>query len=347
MGTLRVTGTIDIHQFWPLDSSDADTTKLQLLINNKSFQYRKTGSKTFKTTNAYVGAVSKGQGTKAVITISKKTGEQSITCRLQGVDAPELHYKASALKTKPSITQTMRDVFNKNNKDRRQYYAQSSTVALAKHLKKFADKNGIVKAVFETEVDSPADAVDTYGRFVGNIRIGKKLDINLWLVENGWGHPAFYTSMSNEEIAAFLNAWKKGKAKSGRPGRSLSKDAGSFDWKLLYNEPHKDAVIKFAIGDDKGKVLMPKIFRRQVAWMVSKKAKVIDSSIKFTDYLKEKPDQLVLLDDFLANSINSATVRYLHEFVVKSKVIKNPEEMVFTEKAGTVVDTNGQKLVSW
>jgi endonuclease YncB( thermonuclease family) len=347
MGTLRVTGVIDIHQFWPLDSSDADTTKLKLEVSKGSFKYRKTGSKTFKTTNVYVGAVSKGQGTKEVITTSKRTGIKFITCRLQGVDAPELHYKASALKTKPSITQTMRDTFNKNNAERRQYYAQSSTVALEKHLKKFADKNGMVKAVFETEVDSPADAVDTYGRFIGNIRIGRSLDINIWLVENGWGHPAFYTSMSNEEINAFLKVWKKGKNKSGRPSRSLSKDVSIFNWKLLYDEPKAGKVIKFKLGEDKGKVLMPKIYRRQVAWLVSKKAKVIDGAMKFSEYLKEKPDQLVLLQDFLQNGLNSSEVKNLHDFFVKNKITKNPEELVFKEKPGTVVDANGTKVENW
>jgi endonuclease YncB( thermonuclease family) len=347
MGTLRVTGTIDISQFWPIDSSDADTTKLKLEVSKASFKYRKTGSKSFKTTNVYSGAISKGQVTKEVINIAKKTGIQTITCRLQGVDAPELHYHATALKKKSSITQAIRDAFNKNNPERRQCFAQSSTVTLAKHLKKFADNSGVVKAVFETEVENPADAIDTYGRFVGNIRIGKSLDINIWLVENGWGHPSFYTSMSKDEINAFLKVWKKGKAKSGRPGHSVTKNAGIFDWKLLYDEPKKDKVIQFKIGDDKGKVLMPKIYRRQVAWMVSKKAKVIESTVKFADYLKEKPDQLVLLNDFLQNDLNSAEVKNLHDFVIKNKVTKNPEELVFKEKAGTLVDANGNKVEQW
>jgi Xaa-Pro aminopeptidase len=153
--------------------------------------------------------------------------------------------------------------------------------------------------------------------------------------------------MSNEEINAFLKVWKKGKNKSGRPGRSLSMDVGVFNWKLLYEEPKKDIVIKFNIGEDKGKVLMPKIYRRQVAWMVSKKAKVIDSTMKFSEYLKEKPDQLVLLQDFLQNGLNSAEVKNLHDFIVKNKIIKNPEELVFKEKPGTVVDANGTKVENW
>ncbi|MEI9911091.1 MAG: hypothetical protein WDO71_16285 [Bacteroidota bacterium] len=241
----------------------------------------------------------------------------------------------------------MRKNYNAINKERRQNLAETATFELAKHLKQFANANGIITAVFETEVDSPADAIDTYGRFVGNINIGAH-NINVWLVENGWGHPAFYTSMSIDEINVVLNAWKKGKKKVGRTGKHLSKDAGDFDWNLIYREPKAGVVIPFTSGEDKGKVLMPKIFRRQVAWLVSKKAKVIPAGTGFKTYLKKKPDQLVLLNDFLANTLNSATVLSLDEFVdANNKILKDPEELVFKEKAGTLVNAQGNKITTW
>lgn len=348
MGTLRIHGVIDIAQFWPVGTADADTTKIKLEVNGNSFEYRKEGTRTFHPTTAFIGAVAKGQVSKEVITTAKKTGLQTITVRLQGVDAPELHYKAAPLKNSPDVSKEERDLYNSINEDRRQCFAETSTVALAKYLKKFADATGIVKAVFETEVDEPADTIDTYGRFVGNIRVNKTIDINVWLVENGWGHPAFYTSMSAEEIHTFLTAWKKGKAKPARPGKSITKDAGKFNWKLLYLKPKKGGVIPFTPGEDKGKVLMPKIFRRQVAWMVAKKAGVIPSNTKFKEYLQMKPDQLVMLKDFLDNTLNSATVIALDELVTtKSIVTKNPEDMVFKEKPSTLVNANGKKITQW
>lgn len=347
MGTLRISGNIDLIQFWPVGSSDADTTKIKLVVNQQSFEYRKTGAKKFSKTSIYTGAVSRGQVSKEVITTSKKSGLQTITVRLQGIDAPELHYKAAPLKKTNDVSDAERKKYNETNEDRRQCFAETSTVALAKHLKQYANVNGDIKAVFETEVNEPGEAIDTYGRFVGNIRIGTH-DINIWLVENGWGHPSFYTSMSNEEIALYMAAWKKGKKKTGRPGKSLSADAGKFNWKLLYRPHKKDEPIKFTMGEDKGKVLMPKIFRRQVAWMVAKKAGVLDKSTKFKEYLAGKPDQLVLLNDFLDNGVNSSKVFSLDEFVdAKNKVLKAPDELVFKEKAATLVNASGTKITKW
>ena len=354
MGMLRVNGTIDLNQFWPTGSGDADTTKIKLQVQDGSFEYKKDGSQKYSTTRAFVDAVSKGQITTPVIETNSKSGIKTITARLQGVDAPELHYKAAPLRTSSAITDTVRKAFNALNKERRQAFAQSATVALAKHLKKFADKQGVVKATFQTQVDAPYDAIDTYGRFIGNIILGSGLasglgsghDINIWLVENGWALPAFYTSMTETEIRDYLTAWDKGKKKTRRPSRKISLDAGDFDWRMLYNKPpHKDP---FKLGDDTGKVLMPKLFRRQVAWKVSTKSGAVPESAIFQSYLRKKPDQLVLLKDFLDNGVHSATVRNLHEFVDSdNKVQQKAEALVFREKPGTLVNAKGKKVTKW
>lgn len=350
MGTLRINGTIDLQQFWPKGSSDADTTKMKIVlaVNQRSFEYRPTGKTKFTVTHAFDNAISKGQGSKPVITTRKKDGLQTITVRLQGVDAPELHYKAAPLKASTGVSSAKRQAFNTANKERRQAFGESATVALAKYLKQYANTAGIVKATFESEVDHPFDVVDTYGRFVGDIKVKSK-DINLWLVENGWGFPTFYTSMSAAEINTFLTAWKTGKTKAGRLGKNYSKNASIFNDKLLY-EPTASlpAGFKFNLGDDKGKVLMPKIFRRQVSWMVQKETKVIPASTSFQAYLKKTPDQLVLLNDFLVNGIHAAKVFFLHDFVNSNAMVaKNPEELVFQEKPGTLVDAKGKKITDW
>ena len=348
MGTLRIRGEIDLIQFWPKGSSDADTTKIKLIVDKSSFEYKKDGAAKFSKTNVFNGAISRGQVSKEVITTSKKTGLQTITVRLQGIDAPELHYKAAPLKKSSTVTDAKRKKFNEINEDRRQCFAETSTFELARHLKQFANTKGIVNALFETMVNEPAEAVDTYGRFVGNVRVGSNHDINTWLVENGWGHPSFYTSMSKDEIETFLAAWETVKNKKNRPGKSISKNANDFDWDLLYRKPKADVVIPFTTGEDKGKVLMPKIYRRQVSWLVSKEAKVITASTTFKAYLKKKPDQLALLNDFLTNGVSSAKIFALDEFVsADNKVLKNPEEFVFKEKPGILVDSSGNKIEKW
>jgi endonuclease YncB( thermonuclease family) len=346
MGTLRINGTIDIKQFWPTGSSDADTTKIKLVVGKNSFEYRENENTIFKPTSAFDDAISKGQGSKTVIFTSKKDGTKTITVRLQGVDAPELHYKAAPLKKSNDISDEARKEFNKINEERRQHFAESSTLALANHLMQYADNNGIIKAVFVSRVDYPFEVVDTYGRFIGNIYVGNKKDINIWLVENGWAIPTFYTSMFPDEIQMFLNAWKTGKIKSGRTGKSVTKNADTFDWTLIYRKP--PVKIPFKTGDDKGKVIMPKIFRRQTAWMVSRKSGAVNDTTNLQSYLKKTPDQLVLLNDFLENGIHSAKVYSLHEFVSDhNRLLKNPEELIFKEKPGTLVNPKGKKIAVW
>lgn len=345
MGTLRIKGIIELNQFWPVGSSDADTTKIRLTVSADSFEYRKTGTSSFKKTAVFKDAISKGQGSKPAINTRASDGVQNITVRLQGVDAPELHYKAAPLKKSTGVSDAKRTAYNQLNKERRQCFAESATVALAKHLKTYAS-NGVVKAVFESEVDHPFEVVDTYGRFIGNIKVGSNHDINVWLVENGWCTPAFYTSMSREEIETFLKAWDKGKKKTGRTSKALSFDAAKFDWKLLYRNP--GTVTNFKSGDDKGKAIMPKIFRRQVAWMVSKKAKVTEAGTSFKAHLQKSPDQLVLLKDFMDQGLSSSPVHNLHDYVTgKAAITKKPEELIFQEKPGTLVNKAGKKITDW
>lgn len=346
MGTLRIHGIIDIKQFWPIGSSDADTTKFKLIIEEDSFEYKDDGEEDFSPTVVFKDAISKGQGSKPVINTSKRDGTKTITIRLQGIDAPELHYKAAPLKSSSGATTEDRAKFNFINEERRQHFAESSTFALAKHLEKFTDDDGFVTAVFESEVDHPFEVVDTYGRFIGDIFIGEEHDINVWVIENGWALPTFYTSMSEIEIQIFLDAWKKGKTKKGRTSKAITYDAGNFDWDLLYRRPPVED--PFKIGDDKGKSLIPKIFRRQTSWMVSKKSGVISKSTSFHAYLKKSPDQMILLNDFLRDGIHSATVSFLHDFVSSDNIIsKKPEEFVFKEKPGTLVNAKGVKITKW
>jgi endonuclease YncB( thermonuclease family) len=345
MGTLQIKGTIDLKQFWPISSSDADTTKIKLFVHANSFLYRPAGSSNFKTTSVFDDAIAKGQGSGPVINTSKKYGTKTITVRLQGVDAPELHYRAAALKSSSGVSNKIRKKYNDLNKERRQHFAESATVALTKHLTKFAT-DGIVQAVFESAVEHPFEVIDTYGRFIGSIMVAGTNEVNLWLVENGWCSPSFYSSMSAEEINPFLSAWEKGKKIQNRTSQSLTKNAGFFNENMLYRK--HGTVPDFAIGDDKGKTIMPKIFRRQVSWQLSLMAGVTAAGTSFSDFLKKSPDELLLLNDFIANDVNSAKTRFLHEMIdQQNNILKAPEAFVFKEKRSTLVNTAGNKITDW
>jgi endonuclease YncB( thermonuclease family) len=329
-GVLRVRGTIDLQQFWPDGDSDADTSKIKVTVGADSFAFAADG-KAFKKTNAYFGAFARGASNKEVI---DKQGR--ITVRLQGIDAPELHYRAAALKKSSKVSAAKREKFNVENKPhRRQHWAETATVALGKKLSGYGDP---VKCHVISLIDRPFEVIDTYGRFVANVCVGTgfKTDINLWLSEQGWAYPTFYSSMEPEEIEAYLNTLGKAQAK-GRIWKDYSTDTSKFDGKLVFRPRGPVQASK-----DKGKVLMPKIFRRQLSFRLQKKVGVVSGS--FTDYLKANRDPCFSTDEFLKQGANTAPVRSLHDFMKGSKFTLKPHEVVFREKFSSLVDKNGKKI---
>ena len=105
MGTLQIKGQMDLKKFWPSGKSDADTTKLTLNVDKSSFRFQKKTVSAFKIIHDFEGAyLSKGfnkDGTEKkqfIINLlkdrkTKKVTGSNVTIRLQGIDAPELHYK--------------------------------------------------------------------------------------------------------------------------------------------------------------------------------------------------------------------------------------------------------------
>lgn len=328
-GILRIRGTIDLAQFWPEGDADADTSKVKVDVAANSFAFAADG-KTFKVTRAYFGAKVRGMSSKEVV-----DKQNRITVRLQGIDAPELHYRAGPLKG-GTVSDATRKKFNLANKlQRRQYWAETATVALCKKLSGYGDA---VKCEVTSFIDKPFEVIDTYGRFVGDIRVGKgfKTDINLWLAEEGWAYPTFYSSMKEEEIESYLKLLAKAQ-KKGRVWKDYSHDAGKFDPKLVFRPKGPPQPAK-----DKGKVLMPKIFRRQLAYRMQKKAGVIAGS--FTEYLKANPDLCYTLDEFLKLGKDTAPERKLFEFMKGNKFTRKPHEVVFKEKFSTLIGKTGKKV---
>src|SRR6516162_109071 len=81
-GLLRVSGTLDLSQFWPNGKSDADTATV--VANVDGFEFSLDGSlQRLRRTRVFEGAQIAG---KNVIKTDRK-----VTIRIQGIDAPELH----------------------------------------------------------------------------------------------------------------------------------------------------------------------------------------------------------------------------------------------------------------
>lgn len=331
-GMLEVSGTIDLAQFWNTGQSDADTVKV-LLSGPNAFRFTPHSGATAKVTHAFDNALVKGKVSKAPI-----DKQNRVTIRLQGIDAPELHYRPLAPAVngqKPTAQQ--RTKFNAANGDFRQYYGETATVNLAAYLAHAG--NSPIKCVVRTAVDDPSDVFDTYGRLVGDIYVtinSTEQDINSWLCKEGWAFPTFYSSMSNAEINTLITFSKSAQQAKKGIWKNASSDLSKFNRALVFR--NKGAV---NAGKDRGDVYLPKLFRRRSTYGIAKIATIVSGSFK--NYLKAQPDACFETADFLTNGITSATPRHFDEFVsTQSQFLVGPPDLVFQEAKSRVVDSKGQ-----
>jgi len=332
-GMLEVAGSIDINQFWPTGRSDADTTKVIVKVGGGGIQFRKNSSSPFHVTHVFDNALVKGRTTKPPI----KNGQ--LTIRLQGIDAPELHYQPSPLsKTeKKGLSAAKLQAYHTVVHPYRQLLGATSTKALHDFLS--STGKAILDCRVFTQIDTPNEAFDTYGRLVGDIEVtvhGQTVNLNQWLVEKGWAFPTFYTSMTNDEIKTLLGLAKTARSNKTPDWKFLSKTIGPFDFNL--REPKKGDTS--VLATDKGPVLFPKLYRRYTNWSARNKAKV--TAQNFQKFLAAgtggKPDICFETQDFLVHSIHSANPRNFDEFVVGGKTVKfQPDGLVFKEAASLLI----------
>lgn len=339
-GRLEVDGSIDIAQFWPVGSSDADTSQIKVDITGDAFRFRPHDGAPFHVTHALDAAKVKGAATYDAVRNGK------ITVRLQGMDAPELHYRPTAAKKKAEQTPEQHELYLKWNLEFRQLLAESATMALTGFFQGIGP--GPIACTVQTAVDTPDEVFDTYGRFVGDIFArsgGSDVDVNHWIVENGWAFPAFYSSMSEPEITTSLalanQAFDEGLG--AWPHLHDFARQSDFDVRLIFRR--KDAAPDPA--HDVGSVVVPKLFRRLAAYVVNKKARMITGT--FESYLRSKrsSDTVHLTTDFLSQGPAAAPVHFLDEFVQSGKVTVWPEELVFREKPSRVVGASGAPVTSF
>jgi endonuclease YncB( thermonuclease family) len=341
-GLLELHGTIDIAQFWPSGDSDADTTKVIVDVGGDAFQFRKNSGSQPHPTHVFENAKVKGRTTKAPITNGK------VTIRLQGIDAPELHYEPAPLtpKEKTSLSDARKAAYKAVNHFYRQYLGASSTKALHDFLSHGA---GAIAARVFTHVDKPNEVFDTYGRMVADIEVtvgGQKVDINHWLVEKGWVFPTFYSSMNDDEIEAILKLAKTARSAKRPVWKNLAKIVPPFDFDL--RQPKKNDLS--VLPGDKGPVILPKLFRRYASWSAHKKAKITMQT--FQAYLAGgsagKPDDCFETQDFLENGIHSATHRTFDQFVKTGKTIEfQPDGLVFSEAPSKLIDANNKPIMQF
>ena len=247
----------------------------------------------------------------------------------------------------PVISATKHPSKKKFKKEFRQPYGAGAANALHDHLTNLVDPAGgtLLHATFVTRVDRPNDTIDSHGRFVGDVIVGTAagMSINTWLVEQGWALPLFYDSMTDTEIQILVNAWKVGRKKSARPGKSLQKALQPFD-------PNRD--VDNAQLPDGGKLNIPKIFRRQATFWIEVAGPLTPAEfvVRINKGVKGKSDTAYPLDYFLANIDKldpKKRIRMARKIGPQGQTLFKPEDLVFKEDPGTLFDAAGQKVTGW
>lgn len=326
MGLLIVTGFLKVGQFWPTGSSDADTLRISLR-GPAPFAFQSDSVTSPRATRAFEGAFVRVKGRKQ----SVLGPDGTLRVRLQGVDAPELHYRpASRLK------------------ELRQHYAESATCALAGHLRRVFGRDRL-ECRLETQVAEPNDVFDMYARFIGDVIVaqdGKDLNLNQWLVVQGWAVPSFYNSMTNEEIRELTKL-----AEQAREARAGVWKRGGYttvlrdlDRSLTYRKPTG------GLEPDAGPLILPKLFRRQYMWRGEQDLGTTRAET-LRDYLLEpspsKRDKFVDAAKFLADGVN-APVRDLGEAIRSdNRLGLRPERIVFMEADANLYGPDGKVVRDW
>ena len=335
MGLLRVKGSIDIDQFWPTGAgnilSDADTVHVRV-DPATSFVFEGNPTRAFDF--AWVTTRKNKDGTRSptYVIVSQQKPDAHIKIRLQGIDAPELHYRVDQKKLEV-----------------RQRWGKRATAELRKFLKSRASGMQIDCHV-ETFVKSPNDVFDKYGRFVGDIIIGTGssiLNVNHWLIEKGWAIPAYYNSMKLGEINDINSVWLSGK---GGFRKSIVQRATDD----MYGLPAgKGGDNPAQAKTDKGTLVFPKLFRRLVGFKENPSGAA--TLQEFLALPAHKNDLVIKLADFKKLTPaqreqpvkKGAPVVPLHTLVTDgNRLDPKPEDLVFVEAPAVLKNSTG-KVTSW
>lgn len=338
-GLLEVKGTIAVAQFWPTGKSDADTASIIVDVEGNSFRFKPHPGAPFAVTHFWKDAVVVGRQRKPPVNDNGK-----MTIRLQGIDAPELHYRPSPLsrQEKEGASAAKLAAFKAVNKSYRQLLGATATKA----LHDFVNHSGAetIDCRVLSRVDKPNEVFDTYARFVGDIEIrhgGADVNINRWLLENGWAFPGFYASMLDDEITS--QRALAADAKRARKGiwRSYTRTIGNFDFDI--HEPKKNEIE--VLDDDRGPVIFPKLYRRQTNWAARKKARIVGGGLQA--FLGSQPDACYETDDYLENGVSSATRHDFVDFIEGGRAKFDPDGLVFAEAKSKILGPDGELVTEF
>lgn len=353
MGLLKIHGDIRLEQFWPRGKSESDASKIKITLGDNAFEYKADGQENYKPTLVFNEAYVPYQRKKQKII---KRGNQLLV-RLEGVDAPELHYTLyGPTPTKHPTRRGNLDVFDyesliqeSNSIEYRQPMAETAVYQLLTFLSKAA-KSGQVPCTFICNANTPADACDKYGRLVGSMYIvvnKKEIHLNQWLLQNSLAFPALYNSMSIEMIKDFATITKP--LLHGNTGvyKHYKTYIGVFDDELRYRPEIKAQEVKQILLQDKGHLIYPKLYRRWCIYNIYRLARVQLGT--FSDYLTVVDDKIYFTEEYLANKgdVKKLNQNSLAALVQHNRFTQELNSIVFTKSPISLKSKNGKNINEW
>jgi endonuclease YncB( thermonuclease family) len=338
MGRLRARGVLRLAQFWPVGRSDADTTNITIALElEPAFVFRPDrGVET--PTRVFEDAHWDDRGTKKLVLGRNR---DTLRVRLQGIDAPELHYG-------PPLP---------GRRDFRQHLAETTVFALRAMLLELAAGAKELRADVISFVDSPNEVFDVYGRYVGNIMVyadGFGVDLNYWLLEHGWAVPGLYNSMTERELAVARSL----SAKAARENLGLHKGRDyrdrvvPFDYDLVERRGVDPAA--FRLYDDRGPTMNPKFFRRQVHYEL--KERLSPSGKSFREALLADASYKALTWETFAGLPASVkeSPRELARHAVKlgslmgaRGSLPRADDLIYVEAGADITNSRGEVIREW
>ena len=310
--TVVLRGVIRSNTIWPDGSSDADTLRLFVDPTTPWAWIRQAGRT--RVLRGLERAVVHGTVVRPVL-----SGANAVTVRLEGVDAPELHYRAPS-----PARHDLRDDEPHTSPTYRQPFGEYASAALRTFFRTFGES---VPVEVTSQVESISDAFDTYGRFIGNVHVlaqPQPSSVNRWLIKQGLAFPAFYTSTPEEQIRELTRLAKQACQRELGIWSYYSIDIRPACRTRLYRGKH------VALRAETASVYLPKLFRRRVAWYESNIA--TGNRVSFYKYLEAREDSFVRRDEFLSKRAHPADKHQLAEALCGTELVLNPWDFVFDER---------------
>lgn len=351
-GLLRISGTVDLSQFWPSGSSDTDT--VEVIVDANGFEFSPDASpQAFRRTRVFENAqIAKENVIKA---------GRKLTVRVQGIDAPELHCPPGVRRPKGFP----KDKPLKGNGGKfRQFQGETSAAGLLDDVTPKGQPK-VVPCLVTTRINLPNDAFDMFGRLVGDIsfRMGnKEVSISHLAAQHGLAIPAYYNSMNPDEIRVLHALFEEARKKKRGIWREFDRTVGGLN--LLKFREH-GAFGKKERKQDRERFAVPKIYRRQLRYFVLQQNDLAQKT--FMDYLAGKPlkgqttkgttDAWTTRAAILANPTMKKPTKEPNRSLAGLMNAKNvfpdgagisqPGDVVFFEQPSTLRKKNGAQIKKW